>query len=1602
MQNNSNRLSLIASHIYKDTAVEVLTRVHTGSLFLGGLFLLCLSLNASATQLSEIPSSALPVVLNAISDNLPAYHIQPSQKPAENLTGNNARHIAHNPAQQIDFIFDAHGFKTNNPIPNARQLQLQLTGYGYADDIRLIKPVKPAVTAQGRIEYHYDKLSEWYINSPLGLEHGFTLNAPPLNSSSSDINKNNNAVVQLTYDTELKARSMPDGQGVQFVDVNGKPVYRYSRLKAWDANGQMLQTSMHVQNGMQNNMLSLQVDVQQAQFPITVDPLFENETKLTASNGLAGDGFGFSVDVDGEWMAVGAPIADAPGKTSTGAVYTFRRQGTTWSQFVDDRSIGFLEGNSVSLARFGFDVAIRQTSSSGSPILVVGARSETNTAGAMYVYEFGWFCSDIDLGDYQCWGQKTRLVGSQVTSNDQFGYSVDIDNDTIVVGALHDEGPSPATIGTGAAYVFKCNVILFGGFGPGGGYCANWNEEKQLLPGVGALLNDSFGIDVSIDDGLIAVGASSDDSAAIDAGAVYMFRNIVVGNSGVPFFTPIFDWVLEQKITEGALAGDNFGRSVAVAGNKLVAGASLANDGPNTGAARVYSYSASWNLDATLLPLQSDNVTPDAVSSLFGYSVDFNLGSYPGQDDYILVGAFLTGGAAGGAAGSAYLYQRNGSSWAQVKKYTASDASANDFYGRSVAMDASTLVIGADLDDDKGSGSGSVYLYRSPTGTSVDLQLSSNSLVLGSTLVTSTTTLSVAGIAAPDALLAGQSVTLTITGPDSVNIVVPLTTDNNGVASLNVNLPIVGTWTARASYAGNAGLEWEASGTLEQEVFVNAHAGYAVVIEGSQFADGSPQELSVQKSSDLVYRTLIARGFTSDRIFYFGQSIGGDVDALATNSDINNYLVSNNPVDGLDSLLELSKATAAPLHVFVVGQAQKGGVFYLNPDNGPASQPETLSATQLDSILDTLELEPAMQAQPRTITIATPYSGGFIPLLSSATPAGRIVLTSTTAAGPAFKGPEEQDGIEPASLFLGELVSRLAEGNDLNNSYEFARSQSAQFSRADDSNLTAAGQYVDNSLQKTMLDDNGDGVGSHLLSIGSVGGIANDGAVASSVYLGNGNTDSNDFQVSNTQNLAAPSSATLILTQESGTPSNNWTVAIRDPDIMLNSIASEEQISLPFTRLNMFQFNGTFFTSYNFSQSGKYEAWLWGEDAITGRETLSKRSVIYVDTAGNLAPSAPVINYPVSGETNIGTQFEIDWQPSTDADGDAVTYRLLISTANNVTGGVLDAANVQFQADEFTSSSFSVSATAALVAGSRYYWQVISIDRWGAQTVGPVQDFTPTDPGSVYSLFSLFGGTVRSGLTSALQGATVTWLPAINSDPSDESGIYFMRASLVVGASTSQTQGPCFGDNHYVGNIRASLGGYNSSPDVSVDFCTGDLLGDQANFILTPSSAPVDSDGDGLTDAEEAIIGTNPNEADSDFDGVSDYDEVIQDGNKNNYTPGVDLNPWNSDTDNDGFSDGFEFVAGGAGDALDPLSAPIWGDINGDGTVNVADALLSVQIVLGTISPAADDGMLMRGNVAPLIGGAPDPANQIPDPMTQLDAGDLLVLHSKILGLASY
>jgi hypothetical protein len=185
------------------------------------------------------------------------------------------------------------------------------------------------------------------------------------------------------------------------------------------------------------------------------------------------------------------------------------------------------------------------------------------------------------------------------------------------------------------------------------------------------------------------IGASRDDDKGDNSGSAYIFKRD--GTS----------WTEQTKLT--ALDGDSmdsFGSSVSIDGDCAIVGADNDDDkGDDSGSAYIFKRDGeNWTQHSKL------TASDGAVGDLFGNSVSIS-------GDYCLVGA-LRDDDRGENSGSVYIYKRDGTSWTEQAKLTASDGSGLEEFGCSVSISGEYCVIGADEDDDNGLHSGSAYLFR--------------------------------------------------------------------------------------------------------------------------------------------------------------------------------------------------------------------------------------------------------------------------------------------------------------------------------------------------------------------------------------------------------------------------------------------------------------------------------------------------------------------------------------------------------------------------------------------------------------------------------------------------------------------------------------------------------------------------------------------------------------------------------------------------------------------------------------------------------------------------------------------------------------------------
>ena len=394
------------------------------------------------------------------------------------------------------------------------------------------------------------------------------------------------------------------------------------------------------------NQLALHVDDTDATYPVTIDPTFAQQAYLKAFNSDENDNFGHTVAVSGDTVVVGA--------------------------FLEDSNATGINGDETN--NLAFD------------------------SGAAYVF----------VRSGSSWVQQAYLKASNSEQGDQFGYSVAVSGDTVVVGARFEDSDSDvigigqddnSVVFAGAAYVFVRN---------GAGV---WSQQAYLKAS-NSDEGDLFGSAVAISSDTVVVGAPGESSGADDingnqadnsvgdAGAAYVF---VRNGAGV--------WSQQAYLKAfNSRAIDLFGFSVAVSDDTVVVGARFENSdsdvinagednnlAPDAGAAYVFARSGtSWTQQAYLKAFNSDG--GDFFGSSVGVSDDTVVVGAPGESSDPDIGDEDDNSAAD--AGASYVFVRDGSGiWSQQAYLKSTNSDAGDEFGHSVGISGDTLVIGAYLED---------------------------------------------------------------------------------------------------------------------------------------------------------------------------------------------------------------------------------------------------------------------------------------------------------------------------------------------------------------------------------------------------------------------------------------------------------------------------------------------------------------------------------------------------------------------------------------------------------------------------------------------------------------------------------------------------------------------------------------------------------------------------------------------------------------------------------------------------------------------------------------------------------------------------------------
>ena len=436
-------------------------------------------------------------------------------------------------------------------------------------------------------------------------------------------------------------------------------------------------------------------------------------TYVKASNTEADDGFGVSVALTQDLLAVGAGWEDSratgingdqradSGPSQIGAVYVFSQKNGQWAQEAYIKpSIAPISSDlfGQALALDGNTLAVGYDESYGEMIGIAGIHG-----GAVYVF----------TRDNGAWSEQGHLHAEVPGAFDGFGAVLSLSGDRLAIGAplessaatgVNGDQTDDSLVYAGAAYVFART----------GGV---WSQEayiKASNPSKGA----SFGDSVALDGDTLAVGSPQEDSGALNSGAVYVFARDANG------------WAQTAHIkASNPDPGDFFGVSVALSGDVLAVGAPFEasdangingdqtnNAAANAGAVYIFVRSGgTWSQQAYLKAARSDAADRFGVNVALSGSL-LAVTATGESSNATGIGGDQTNNMLG-ESGAVYLFRQNGTVWTQVAYVKATNTAQLDHFGGSVALYGTTLAVGARDEDSNAKGIGGDQLNNDAFGS---------------------------------------------------------------------------------------------------------------------------------------------------------------------------------------------------------------------------------------------------------------------------------------------------------------------------------------------------------------------------------------------------------------------------------------------------------------------------------------------------------------------------------------------------------------------------------------------------------------------------------------------------------------------------------------------------------------------------------------------------------------------------------------------------------------------------------------------------------------------------------------------------------------------
>jgi len=381
--------------------------------------------------------------------------------------------------------------------------------------------------------------------------------------------------------------------------------------------------------------------------------------------------FGFSVDIDGDYIIVGAP-AEWHNTLNTEAVYIYHKTSIdTW-----DSACELIPSDSQLGDNFGYSVALYgDYAAVGAPYKTVNSQ---NAAGAVYIFERTGTNSWQELMKLTQDDPWSIAAGFEAVEYALFGSAVDLYGNWLLIAARQDDLDHGLDSNSGAVYAFKNT--------------GSWTYGVQLTADPDEQAGARFGCSVDMNSDYIAVGALAENTVVTDSGAAHIFQFIMDG------------WEHDVRITApDGEADDAFGSSVSTGDGFLAVSAPLKMVDSAASSGKVYIFQNSSSGTWSTVPFE---LTPGTSheNDYFGISVSL-------RGNLAIVGSVYRDEAATDS-GAAYIYNRDsGNIWELQKTLTPADASVGTYFGQSIAIGNTYAVIGA-TNIDQYEANGGAYVFR--------------------------------------------------------------------------------------------------------------------------------------------------------------------------------------------------------------------------------------------------------------------------------------------------------------------------------------------------------------------------------------------------------------------------------------------------------------------------------------------------------------------------------------------------------------------------------------------------------------------------------------------------------------------------------------------------------------------------------------------------------------------------------------------------------------------------------------------------------------------------------------------------------------------------